>query len=120
MSDILKLFDLNKFKQRISLCTKFCSTCTRKQAVNDSSIALNIGTLHEYLKSWYDLKQSGKLLEHSYTEILNAFISQHRIKLKGSKKIFGIRRSCCGQMKSTRCKLKGPLKVEYLGKTKSI
>ena len=60
VSDILKLFDLNKFKQRISLSTELCLTYSRKQAVNDSDIALNIGIPHEYLKSWYDLKQSGK------------------------------------------------------------
>ena len=120
VSDILKLFDLNKFKQRISLSTELCLTYSRKQAVNDSDIALNIGIPHEYLKSWYDLKQSGKLIENSYTEILNAFISQHRIKLKDSERICGIIRRSCGEIKSKCCKLKGRLKGEYLGKIKSI
>ena len=74
MCDILNLFDLNKFKQKIFLSTEHCLRHANKHDVNDGDIIFTIGILHEYLISWYDLRHSGKLSEHSFNEILNSFI----------------------------------------------
>lgn len=80
--DILKRFNLNKFKQRISLSTEPCLSYAGKASVKDGDIALSISIPYEYLSSWYDVRQSGTLGEsNSFNKILNAFISQFGMRL---------------------------------------
>jgi hypothetical protein len=43
MSDILKQFDLNKFKYSISLSTEHCLSYVRKASVSEDEIVLTIG-----------------------------------------------------------------------------
>ena len=97
MSGILNQFDLNKFKQKISLCTEHCLSYTRKDDVNYSAIVLSIGIRYEYFISWYDLRHRGKLDEYSFTEILNAFISHHGIQINESERLNGVIRRSCGE-----------------------
>ena len=121
MCDILNLFDLNKFKQKIFLSTEHCLCHANKHDVNDGDIIFTIGIPHEYLISWYDLRHSGKLLsEHSFNEILNAFISQHGIQLNESERINGVLRRCCGEISNKYRKLKGRSKAAYLGFIKKL
>ncbi len=120
MCDILKQFDLNKFKNKISLSTDQCKSYTRKNTVNDSDIILTIAIPYEYFICWYDLRQSGKLNEHSFNEILNAFISQHGVQLNASERINGVLRRSCGEIRSKYRKLKGGSKVAYLGFIRKI
>ena len=61
MCDILDQFDLNKFKQKISLSTEKCLSYASKDDVSDSDIIFTIGIPHEYFISWSDLKYCGKL-----------------------------------------------------------
>ena len=120
MSGILNQFDLNKFKQKISLCTEHCLSYTRKDDVNDSAIVISVGIPYEYFISWYDLRHSGKLGEYSFTEILNAFISHHGIQINESERLNGVIRRSCGEIINKYRKLKGSSKVTYLGFIKEL
>ena len=101
---ILKAFDLNKFMQKISLSTKHCLKYTRKASVPENDIVFTFLILYEHLRSWHDLKQDGKLAEHSNVEILNAFLSKDGIKIKDDcERIDSLLRRCWGEIKS-RCR----------------
>ena len=120
MCDILNLFDLNKFQQKIFLSTEHCLLHANKHDVNDGDIIFTIGIPHEYLITWYDIKHRGKLCEYSFNEILNAFISQHGIQLNESERIHGVLRRCCGEISNKHRKLKGRSKAAYLGFIKKL
>ena len=120
MCDILDQFDLNKFKQKISLSTEKCLSYASKDDVSDSDIIFTIGIPHEYFISWSDLKYCGKLGEHSFTEILNAFISQHGIQLNNSERLNGVLRRSCGEISNKYRKLQGRSKSAYLGFIKKL
>ena len=94
MTDILKHFNLNKFKQNISLSANHCLQYVRKASVKDDGIAVTICIPYEHLRSWSDLRGNGTLTE-TFVQILNAFIVQHGIQLKESERIEGIIRRCC-------------------------
>ena len=120
MCDILDQFDLNKFKQKISLSTEKCLSYASKDDVSDSDIIFTIGIPHEYFISWSDLKYCGKLGEHSFTGILNAFISQHGIQLNNSERLNGVLRRSCGEISNKYRKLQGRSKSAYLGFIKKL
>ena len=104
MSGLLKAFDLNKFKQKISLSTNHCLKYTRK-----ASVSVN------------DIKQDGKLAKHSYVEILSAFLSKDGIKIKDDcERIDSLLRRCWGEIKSRCRKLQGRSKVEFIMKVKNL
>lgn len=121
MSDVLTAFDLHKFKQKVSLCTDLCLNYARKRIVNENEIVFTVKIPYEHLISLYDLKQNGELAGFSYVEILNAFISQHSIKVKvDCERINGILRRCCGEIHNKYRKLKGRRKAEYEKTCKNI
>ena len=116
MSDVLKALDLHKLKQKISLSTEKCLNYARQNTVNENDIVLTVNIPYELLRCWYDLKQDGKLphCSYIYVEILNAFISQHGVKIKPDcERIDNLLRRCCGEVKSRFRKLKGRPKAEY-------
>ena len=97
------------------MSSEHCLSRANKDDVNDGDIIFTIGIAHECLISWYDPWHSGKLREHLFNEILNAFISQHGIQLNKSERINGVLRKCCGEISNKYRKLKGRSKAAYLG-----
>ena len=119
MSDILQAFDFHKFEQKISLTTDKCLNYARKHNVHENDIVFAVKIPYEHLMSWYDIKAYGKLAEFSYVEILNAFLSQHSIKIQGDcERLNGILRRCCGEINSKYRKLNTrdhPISIEGQG-----
>ena len=69
MSDILKVFDHCKFKEKISLSTEHCLNYVRKDCVAGNQIRFTVNIPNEHLRSWYDLREESSLLsQFSYVE----------------------------------------------------
>lgn len=106
MSDILKAFDLNKFKQKISLSSEKCLNYARQSTTLQENIALTVNIPYKYFEHWYDLRQDGKFIDRSYVEVLNAFLLQNCIEIKvDCERINGILRRYCGEVKSNSKRL---------------
>lgn len=121
MSAVLKAFNLHKLKQKISFSTERCINHPRKASTQEENIVVTVNIPHEYLDHLYQLKQDGKLTEHSYVEVLNVFISQNGIEIKlDCERINGTLRRYCGEIKSKSRRLRGRVRTEYLSKSKYI
>ena len=122
MSDILKVFDHCKFKEKISLSTEHCLNYVRKDCVAGNQIRFTVNIPNEHLRSWYDLREESSLLsQFSYVEILNASIADHSVKIKDDcTRIEGLIQRSCSNVKSKCRKLQGRARVEYLSGLRKI
>ena len=62
MSDRLEGYDLNKFKQNISLSTEHCLNYVKQDCIDGDNIAFTVNIPNEHLRSWRDLREEGGLL----------------------------------------------------------
>ena len=102
MSDLPNVYDISKFKEKISLSTNHCLNYAKKECIAGDRIRFTVNIPNEHLKSWCELKEDGGLYSRfSYVEILSASIVENGVKIRQDcTRINGLIRRSCGEVKN--------------------
>jgi hypothetical protein len=102
MSDILKLLDVKKFTDSLSVDTEHCLAYVRQQSTSNKEIVITIHVKYNCVRHWYEARQAAlaKQIPFSYVGILNVFLNaKFCVQVKEDcERIEGRLRRVCGEV----------------------